>query len=278
MYTALADHFVMATHTYELSSRIPMGRSAASSPLPPELKALLNEFGNRFWQFDAIEIARMLSPAVTPPHHLVDVAHSLLAQKPFDWPKDAKDSSFHEPLVDSLNDFLDASHRALDLSDPLIIERDARWYTGLRFTEIEDGACGVHSRGYGAIKREALAGISFPQAGQRLDLAIPVKLDEDWPAVVAQAARSAQILYSACNLRKFGLIIGFRYTTLELRFLIVHRGGVTASKSLSVVEEQGQKDIIRVFLSVLTWRSEEDAGIPKFVRDGLSITVPAGAL
>jgi len=269
MHSVPADRFVMAAHTHSSSSHIPMGRTAASSSLPPELKALLNEFGNRFWQFDAIRIAQMLSPTVTPPPNLVDVAHSLLQQKPSDWPKDAKDSSFHEPLTDSLNDFLDASHRALDLSDPLIIERDARWYTDLRFRQLEDGSCGV--RGRGAIKREALGGIKVRNADQRIDLAIPVKLDEDWPAVVAQAARSAQILYAACQLRIFGLIIGFRYTTLELRFLIVHRGGVTASKPLSVVEEQGKKDIIRVFLSVLTWRTEEDAGIPKFVRDGITI-------
>jgi len=268
----------MATKTYSPNLHIPMGRPAASTSLPPELQALFNEFGNKFWQFDAAGIARMLSPTVTLPSNLVGVAYSLLEQKPSDWPNGGEDSSFHEPLVDSLNDFLDAAHRALDLCDPLIIERGARWYSGLRFMQFGDGACGAHGQDRGPIKREAVGGICFRKVGQRLDLAIPVKLDEDWPAVVAQAARSGQILYSACHVRRFGLVIGFRYSTLELRFLIIHRGGVTASKSLSVVEEQGKKGILRIFLSMLTWRSEEDAGIPKFFRDGLRLVVPAEAL
>jgi hypothetical protein len=265
----------MATHSHRSSSDIPTGRPTVTSSLPPELRALLNQFGNKFWQFDATSIAQMLSPSVTLPPNLVDIAHSMLDQKPSDWSKDTKDGPFHEPLVGFLNNLLNASHRALDLSDPLIIERDERWYSGLRFMQLGDGSCTVHGQGRGAIKREALGGISFRKTEE---LAIPVKLDEDWPAVMAQAARSAQILYSACHLRKFGLIIGFRYTTLELRFLIVHRGGVSASKALSVVEEQGKKDIIRVFLSVLTWRTKEDAGIPKFFSDSLSINIPAGAL
>jgi hypothetical protein len=264
----------MATNTSGLFPSLPMGRSAKSSSLPPELKMLLNGFGGMFWQFDAAEIAHMLSPTVTPPSDLVDVAYSLLEGDSSDWPKGADDSSFHEPLVEALNDFLAASHRALDLSDPPIIERDARWCADLRFMQLEDGS----RRAHGPVKREAVGGISFRGTCQRMNLAIPVKLDEDWPAVVAQAARSVQILYSACHLRKFGLVIGFRHTTLELRFLIAHRGGVSASKPLSVVEEQGKKDILRVFISMLMWRTEEDYGIPESFHDDFSPRIPAEAL
>ena len=270
------DRFIMTTRSSGAFFQIPLRHTAASSSLPPELKALLNQFGNQFWQFDAATIAQMLSPTVTLPSNLVDVAHSFLKQKPSDWGKDAEESSFHEPLVNSLNDFLDASHRAFDLSEPQIIEREARWCAGLRFMELEDRPCAVHSRDRGPIKREAVAGVSFPKGDEYADLAIPVKLDEDWPAVVAQAARSAQLMYSVCHLRKFLLVIGFRYTTLELRFLVIHRGGVTASKPLSVVEEEGNKDILRVFLSMLMWRSEEDVGIPRFFREGVDVKISTG--
>ena len=208
----------------------------------------------------------------------MDTAYSLLGQKPSDWPKGSDDSSFHEPLVDSLNSFLDASHRALDLSSPLIIERDARWCTGLQFMQLGDGCCKTHGQDYGLVKREAVGGVSFRGTGQQVDLAIPVRLGEDWPAAVAQAARSSQILFAAHPVRKFGFIIVFRHTTLELRFLIVHRGGATVSKPLSVVEEQGKKDILRVFLSMLMWRTEEDAGIPNSFRGSLSVNILAGAL
>lgn len=123
------------------------------------------------------------------------------------------------------------------------------------------------------MKREAVDGIYFRAFSQLVDLAISVKLDEDWLAVVAQAARSTQLSYSACRLRKFGFIIGGScHTALELRFLIVHPGGVAVSKPLSVVGEQG---ILRVFISMLMWRPEEDAGILDSFHDRLDLDIPA---
>lgn len=248
---------------------IPLGRAAASTSLPPELKILLNEFANNSWQFDATRIARMLSPTVILPSELADTAYSLLKEESSEWPRGTEDSPFYKPLVDFLNSLLAAAHRALDLTDPPIIERDERWYRGLRFVQLGDGSCEAHGRDAGPIKREAVGGISFREGSVQTEFAIPVKLDEDWPAVVAQALRSAHILYSASQLRKFALIIGFRRPTLELRFLIVHRGGVTASKPLSVVEERGKKGILGIFLSLLMWRTEEDAGIMDYSSDGI---------
>lgn len=78
---------------------------------------------------------------------------------------------------------------------------------------------------------------------------------------MAQTARSVRILYSAYHLGKFGLSVDFHHTNLDIRFLTFYSGGVMASKHLSVVKEQGKKDIPRAFISVLVWRPEEDAGI-----------------
>ena len=136
--------------------------------------------------------------------------------------------------MDSLNRFLDTSHPALGLYDPLINERNARWYVDLRFIQL----------GGGDINRGALDGIPVRKTGQRVDLAISVELDRGWPMVVTQAARSAQILCSGCNLRKPGVVTGFRSTTIGLRFSIIHRGGsVTASDLLSVFEERGTEGV-----------------------------------
>lgn len=250
----------MSTGTCWLASRAPTRPLAGSSSLPPELKNLLNQFGGAFWQFDATEIAHMFSPTYSPSSTLVDVAYSLLKQDSSAWPKGPEDATFHKPLVDSLNDFLKASHLALDLSDPPIISMGERWYSGLRFMPFVDGTCSTHDRDRGPVKREAVGGVFFRE-GEETELAIPIKLDEDWPTVVAQAARSAQILLATCPSRKFGVVIGFRRTTLELRFLISHRGGLTGSKPLSVVEEKGKRDILRVFLCMLMWRTKEDAGM-----------------
>lgn len=262
---------IMATEDYNPLTRIPMGRLASSSSLPPELKTLLNEFGNRFWQFDAATIANMLSPSAALPSSLIATAYSLLDQNLSDWPEDTDENSFHGPLVDSLNNFFDASNRALDLSDPPVIERDARWHAELRFVQVII----AYRQEFGALKTGAIGGMR--DTGQRLELAIPVELDSDWLSMVAYVVRVARVLWSECPMRRFGLFIGFQYTTLKLRFFIVHRGGMTASEPLSIVEEQGKKEILRVFLSVLTWRSEEETGIPKFFRDGLTVHIPAGA-
>ena len=96
--------------------------------------------------------------------------------------------------------------------------------------------------------------------GSATELAIPVQLDEDRLAIVARALRSSRILGFACPMRKFGVVIGFQHTNPNAGFSIIHRGGVTASKPLSIVEEQGQKDVQRVSLSILAWRSDEILG------------------
>ena len=46
-----------------------------------------------------------------------------------------------------------------------------------------------------------------------------------------------------------------------------HRGGLTGSILLSVKDERDQKGILRVLLSILNWRSAEDAGFPAFHND-----------
>ena len=96
--------------------------------------------------------------------------------------------------------------------------------------------------------------------GPATELAIPVKLDEGWLAIVARALRSARILGFACPMRKFGVVIGFQHTTPNACFSIIHRGGVMASKPLCIAEEQGKKDVQRVSLSILAWRSDEILG------------------
>ena len=134
-----------------------MGRLASSSSLPPEFKTALNEFGNRFWQLDTATIANML-PLPSPLLLLLCPVHSLLNQSHSDRLEDTEESSFCGPPLDSLNDFFDPSNRVLDLSNPPIIEGDARWQAGLRSEQPTDGACKVQSHEFGAKKREAVGG------------------------------------------------------------------------------------------------------------------------
>ena len=162
---------IMATHGYNPPLLVPTGRLASSSSLPPELKTVLDGFRNKFWRFGAATIANMLSPSIIPPFTLVATAYSLLDQKLLDWSKDTEGSSFYGPFLDSLSDFFDASNRALNLSNPPIIDGVARWHAGLRFEQLTDGTCGIYSHEFGAKKREVVGGVR--KMGQRLELAIP---------------------------------------------------------------------------------------------------------
>ena len=49
-------------------------------------------------------------------------------------------------------------------------------------------------------------------------------------------------------------------TEVELRLLVFHCGGLTRSEPSSVKDLQGQKDILQIFLSILQWKSANDAG------------------
>ena len=81
---------IMTTQGYNLLSHVPMERLASSSSLPPERKTPLDEFGNKFWQFDAATIANVLSPFVAPLSTLVVAAYSMLDQGLPGWRKDTE--------------------------------------------------------------------------------------------------------------------------------------------------------------------------------------------
>ncbi|KAF9650143.1 hypothetical protein BDM02DRAFT_3078593, partial [Thelephora ganbajun] len=47
----------------------------------------------------------------------------------------------------------------------------------------------------------------------------------EWPRIVFHATTYARCLFSASPPRHFAIVLGFRYITAELRFLIFHRSG-----------------------------------------------------
>ena len=85
--------------------------------------------------------------------------------------------------------------------------------------------------------------------------------------MVNQATTYARCLFSASPSRHFAVVLGFRHTKTELRFLVFHRGGLTGSHHLSVKDERGQEDMLHILLSILDWRSVEDAGFLGFYND-----------
>lgn len=94
---------------------------------------------------------------------------------------------------------------------------------------------------------------------------IPVAVNKGWPELVCQAATYARCLFDASPLRKFALVLCFEHATKQLRFVIFHRGGLTASHALSV--DIDIKDILLMFIAILTWDSAADAGFPEWFND-----------
>ena len=102
-----------------------------------------------------------------------------------------------------------------------------------------------------------------PQSPSTKQVLLPVEVKKDWAPMIHQAATYARCLFSISPSRQFAVVLGFRHTTNQLRFLVFHRGGLTGSLPFSV-EAEGLKDILRVFLSILAWESAEDAGFLGF--------------
>ena len=89
---------------------------------------------------------------------------------------------------------------------------------------------------------------------------VPVEVKTNWPDLFAQAATLHKALFSASNYVQFSLVLGYNQRTKELRFLVFHAGGLTASKALDVRTDY--EDIRRLILSILAWDSPGDARLP----------------
>jgi hypothetical protein len=104
-----------------------------------------------------------------------------------------------------------------------------------------------------------------PPTGERsVTMELPVEVKRDWKQLVSQAVTYARCLSYAEPLRQFSLVLAYNHAELKLRFLVFHAGGLTASTGLLVNEPDHRRDILRLFLSLLTWESPGDAGIPEW--------------
>ena len=200
------------------------------------------------------------------------------ARKAPEWPTSGKETAWYTPLEIFLNNCIDACHCALRPSKSA--GKDPRFYDRLKFIVYDkptvdgvDGAAPVRPDLVGGLdlkSGDCVAWRSSKDAAEK-QLLLPVEVKVDWAPMISQAATYARCLFRARPSRQFALALGFRHGEGEdrsmLRFFVFHRGGLTASDSLSVKDEQGQRDILRIFLSVLGWKHSKDAGFPEFYSD-----------
>jgi len=215
-----------------------------------------------------------------PPDALVDSAHEALGEKtPPAWPTADGESLWYPPLAVFLNNHLEACHKALD-EHQKSAERSSRFYDRLNFivydTTTHDGV-----EGASPVKPDLVGGLDL-EPGKRVawsppntsidQVLIPVAVKANWAPMVTQAATYARCLFSASPSRQFSVVLGFRHTKAQLRFLVFHRSGLTGSKPCSVEDPRGQQDILRIFLSILQWTSANDAGFLEFF-NGFDMTL-----
>ncbi|KAJ8454650.1 hypothetical protein ONZ45_g19220 [Pleurotus djamor] len=275
-----------------------------TNPTPPTsqevLQAVLkDELGAQTWEFPSDILARMLSAKrrnnPLEPNEIDDlsaytcdidgVSHVLdTACAAFDagfdregWKNLPGGEREHYPTIrEYLNKCVTVCHAALD-SIHFKVEKRKRWYSELKFV-VYDKATGDGVDNAAALKPDLaggeLAGFTHgvlywnnPKSSLQILLPVEVKNNDSWTAIVSQAATYARCLFSASPSRQFALVIGINHASKQLRFLVFHRGGLTASKALPMLEDGSRREILRLFLAILTWESAEDAGFAEWLSD-----------
>ncbi|KAF5374079.1 hypothetical protein D9757_010719 [Collybiopsis confluens] len=193
-----------------------------------------------------------------------------IERQPFQflWTTHDDERSHYTGLVKFLNTGLDSCKAGLGSEVQQAIYKELKFYAWDK--PMQDGVDGAHPL------KPDLAGVLGegepdslfwrPLLGGR-GIEIPGEVKGIWPELVAQAATYARSLFSGYPLRQFALVIGYNHKERAVRFLVFHRGGLTASKPLKLEGKQGQEDLILLLSSILTWKSLADAGFPAWCNE-----------
>jgi len=258
---------------------LPISPMSLSSGLTSDLQESPSKENHDYTlEFDAERIAKMLSASDKgPPDALVSSAYEAVERgvSPV-WPtvNTEGERAWYAPLAVFLNNCVDACHGVLD-NLPGSAERGSRFYNHLKFIvhdkpmlEGVEGVLPVEPDIVGGLDLVPDERVAWSRGNTSTNqVLIPVEIEASWPPVVTQATTSARCLFSASPSRQFSVVLGFRHTSAQLRFLVFHRSGLTGSKPCSIKDPQGQKDILQIFLSILEWTSANDAGLLEFFDD-----------
>ncbi|TCD62006.1 hypothetical protein EIP91_007624 [Steccherinum ochraceum] len=257
-----------------------------------DLKVLMQEeIAGHIWEFDSEIVAKMLSPKLFTPNlpdrpfisdfqcrisHLDPAILGCASQKlseilgrhPNLWPTTTTESAAYVPIATFLNACLQACRDALALDYESYY--DNLWFSAYD-RETADGIGGASPL------KPDVVGIKGSRPGNRvrpkehlwwkppmnqllLQLLLPCEVKGRWKDLIMQAATYARALFFAAPSRIFALTLAFNHKTMQLRFLIFHRGGLTASKPLCPSQPEHFGRILQLFLSIMLWQTPTDAG------------------
>src|SRR5271156_221298 len=250
------------------------------------LKAAVgNELDDHTWQFDAETFAKMLSPKIRKTLLKAHEVDTLDDYKTFaidninikgvltpDFGKSPRERDHYTALCKSLKQCVVACQKSLG--------KEKKYYGDLKFIEwdreMKDGVAGA------AALKPDIAGVKGSQDEDTIkeaglywrppksgdyQLLIPVEVKSGWPNLVRQAGTYARCLFDANPLRQFAMVLAYNHIEKGLRFLVFHHGGLSSSVWLNVNTQEGQQDILRIFLAILSWKTPAHAGLPMWCND-----------
>jgi len=232
-------------------------------PTPSDLRLqsrleweIVEEIWDQTFSFPSLELARVLSPKCPKPG--VEAAGKLVPLSQHDCMVDGRlfkealddvvarlevftpqtagvdKSTVYRGLTEFLAECVETCHDALDKRHGFPPRRE-RWYRELEFT----------------------VGNSVEPPHK---LTLHVEVGKEWRNMVLQAATRARRLFSASPMQTFALVLAFNRESNTLRLLVFHPGGLTASEEYDITGHDGLKEITRLFLTLVSWRTAREAG------------------
>ncbi len=131
------------------------------------------------------------------------------------------------------------------------------------------------------------------RADDKRQIEVPVDVKESWISLAIQLATYARAMFAVMPLRCFVLGIGVNHQEESLRFFIFHRGGLSMSSALRLLDsdsgpddeatkkakvpelelQENRRIVLKLMLSVMVWQGPTDAGFTPFT-DGRIFLLP----
>ena len=272
----------------------PMSQFSSEKTVPgraqEDLEEVMEEeIRDQTFQFPSSELVRILSPKTLERYRThnsedfldIDHYHCKVDEDPFDHalsyvvdhldtfspPSDPGEIAYYNPLAEFLTGCVRVCHDALDEQEGFP-DRQDRWYNDLEFvveksvaSDVEDAA--PHkpdiAGGKGISKLKERLCWTSPDNPTR-GIMLPVVVKNEWKSMVSQAATYARSLFARSPMRIFALVLAFNQKNKELRFMVFHHGGLAASHAYIITQEEGLREVARLFLTLALWRTATEAG------------------
>ena len=256
-----------------------------------ELKRRMSkELSNQVWSFSPERIADMLCPSENPEpredaiNTAVEIFTTKLDSNPYTPSYTAPERDYYNFVAYILNACVASCLKVVTEHgivppgvDPLYaLLRFITW--GKPMADSVDGAEALQPdlAGINALSPDSPTQLYWSLAQENTHkrrIILPVEIKSHTPALVAQAATYARGLNSTAPLRAFELVLGYNYSCDEFRLFIFHRGGLTSSNAISLRGDSDRAALVRMFMSIMSWTDEGDAGYPSFT-NGQQFIIP----